>query len=315
MEKILDVPFAGLGEDAHGEFFHHYCRFWEAMTYDTVSYEVCVTEMLPEGGALRAETAGVVKDSESFEAYPWDELPAIFWEKAGPRLDALAAAMPDRMRAVGGIGNGVFEISEDLVGFEGLCYMLVDDPGLFAELYKRIGELLVGLWTTLLERYGDTFCVCRTGDDMGFKSQTLLAPETLAEHVVPQYVRIGKVVHDSRRPYLLHSCGCIFDLMEPLIEAGIDAKHSNEDVIAPYDRWIELYGDRIGLFGGVDTDRLCRMVPEDIHAFVVEEGTRFRATANGFAMGSGNSIPDYVPVEGYLAMVRGVQEIRRRENR
>ena len=101
--------------------------------------------------------------------------------------------------------------------------------------------------------------------------------------------------------------------MPSLIAAGIDAKHSNEDVIGPYYRWIDGYGDRIGLFGGIEMDRLCRMEPDDIYEFVIEEGARFRATANGFALGSRNSIPDYVPVDGYLAMVRAVQEIRRRE--
>lgn len=30
----------------------------------------------------------------------------------------------------------------------------------------------------------------------------------------------------------------------------------------------------------------------------------------GVAFGSGNSIPDYVPVEGYLAMINAVREYR-----
>ena len=30
----------------------------------------------------------------------------------------------------------------------------------------------------------------------------------------------------------------------------------------------------------------------------------------GFAIGSGNSIPDYVPVKGYLAMIDAVREYR-----
>ena len=98
--------------------------------------------------------------------------------------------------------------------------------------------------------------------------------------------------------------------MEDVIEIGIDAKHSNEDVIAPFDRWIKLYGDRIGLFGGIDVDLLCQEKPEVITEKVVEMGKRFRNNTKGYALGSGNSIPDYVPVEGYLAMVRAAQQIR-----
>ncbi len=152
-----------------------------------------------------------------------------------------------------------------------------------------------------------------TGDDLGFKTSTLMPPDVLHAHIIPQYRRIVSVIHDSGHPYLQHSCGKIFPVMDAWIDAGIDAKHSNEDAVAPYDEWIERYSDRIGLFGGIDTDRVCRMDPDELFEFVVESGTRFREDANGYALGSGNSIPDYVPVEGYLAMIRGAREIRARE--
>jgi len=47
------------------------------------------------------------------------------------------------MKSLGGIGNGVFEISEDLVGFQHLAYLMVDAPVLFADLYCKIGDLMV----------------------------------------------------------------------------------------------------------------------------------------------------------------------------
>ncbi len=46
---------------------------------------------------------------------------------------------------------------------------------------------------------------------------------------------------------------------------------------------------------------------------VLEQGTEFRKNAKGYGLGSGNSIPGYIPVEGYLAMVAAASEIRRRE--
>jgi uroporphyrinogen decarboxylase len=114
-------------------------------------------------------------------------------------------------------------------------------------------------------------------------------------------------------PFLWHSCGKIFAVMDEMIDLGIDAKHSNEDIIAPFDRWIELYGQRIGLLGGIDVDLLCQKKPEEIKETVFENGKRFRKTARGYALGSGNSIPDYVPVDGYLAMIEGAQKIRESE--
>lgn len=316
MEKILGGSFADFhngGSAELAEYFRNHCRFFREMTYDTVSYEVCINDLTPGGGALIGKREGVIQNRADFESWPWDDFPRIYWEYATPRFDALAAAMPPGMKAVGGIGNGVFEISEDLVGFENLCFMQEDEPELFAELYQRIGAMVLGLWQTFLDRYGSVYCVARIGDDLGFKTSTLIQPESLIQHVIPQYERIIRRVHASGLPYLQHSCGRIFPVMDAWIAAGINAKHSNEDAVAPYDEWIARYSDRIGLFGGIDTDRVCRMAPDDLFEFVVESGTRFRQTANGYALGSGNSIPDYVPVDGYLAMVRAGQEIRHRE--
>ena len=87
------------------------------MTYDTVSYEVCITEILPGHGAIMGGK-GPIQNRADFERYPWDELPARYWALAEPKFDALRRHLPPGMKALGGVGNGVFEISEDLVGFE-----------------------------------------------------------------------------------------------------------------------------------------------------------------------------------------------------
>lgn len=315
MERVLGTPFAALAEGDERDldaFFAHYCGFFREMTYDTVSYEVCITEILPDHGAIYGGK-GPIQNRADFERYPWDELPARYWELATPFFDALARQMPAGMKALGGVGNGVLEISEDLVGFESLAYVQADDPELFAELYGRIGDLMATIWQEFLARYSDTYAVCRMGDDLGFKSTTLVSPATLRRYVIPQYRRVIDQIHGAGKPFLWHSCGNIFSIMDDVIALGIDAKHSNEDAIAPFETWIERYGDRIGLLGGIDVDILCRDDPAHIQATVRERGLAYRRMARGYALGSGNSIPEYVPVEGYLAMVHAAQEIRELE--
>lgn len=317
MEKILHIPLEALaaGDAAdRDEFFRHYCGFWKDMTYDTVSYEVCITEILPDNGALFGGKPGPIQSRADFERYPWDELPERFWREAEPRFRALIKHLPPGMKALGGVGNGVFEVSEDLVGFEYLAYMSTDDPELLADVYRKIGDLMLNLWTTFLERYGEYFAVCRFGDDLGFKASTLTSPKIIRKHIVPQYARVVQAIKAAGKPFLWHSCGNIFVVMEDVIEAGIDAKHSNEDVIAPFEEWLRRYNDRIALLGGIDVDLLCQKSPEEIVETVVEKGWRYRGMAKGFALGSGNSIPDYVPVEGYLAMIEGAKRIRAMES-
>ena len=316
MEKILDVEFAGLFEGTPAdvsEFFRHYCEFFSAMTYDTVSFEVCITDVLPGHGALSGGMKGPIQNRADFETYPWDNITELYRNHAAGKLDALAASLPPGMKAVGGVGNGVFEISEDLVGLECLPFLKVDDPELYHDLFVKIGDMIYVIWSWFLPRYGDSFAACRMGDDLGFKSSLLTNPATVRGHIFPQYSRIIDLIHSFGIPFIWHSCGCIFEVMEDAIALGIDAKHSNEDAIAPFARWIDSYGGRIGLLGGFDMDFLGRHSPEEVFERVSRLGREYRNTAHGYALGSGNSIPDFIPVDNYLAMIRAAQAIRSEE--
>ncbi len=70
-----------------------------------------------------------------------------------------------------------------------------------------------------------------------------------------------------------------------------------------YERW----HDRFAILGGIDVDFVCRSTPEQVY-------TRCRAmlerTAGrgGYALGTGNSVPSYVPDEQYFAILRAVVE-------
>jgi uroporphyrinogen decarboxylase len=160
-----------------------------------------------------------------------------------------------------------------------------------------------------MERYGDIYCVLRFGDDLGFKSNTLLSSDDIRRHIIPQYTKIISAIHKYNKPFLLHSCGCIFEVVPDLIRAGIDAKHSNEDQIAEFLVWVEKYGDQIGNFGGIDTDAVCRLSLSDIREYITDLLGRCKKKG-GLAFSSGNTIPDYVPPDHYLEMVNTVRKIR-----
>ena len=208
---------------------------------------------------------------------------------------------------------GIFEASQDLVGFEPLCVMQCLDPELFRDLFVRIGDLWVELWNWVICNYHEMFVFYRMGDDLGHKTSTMIDPDVVRMHILPQYKRVIDLVHASGKKFLLHSCGNIFPLMDDIISLGIDAKHSNEDQIAPFMEWIEKYSDKIGLFGGFDLNLLILSTPDDVYGEVLKQGTVYRNKANGYGLGSGNSIPGYIPVDGFLAMIEATKEIRKRE--
>jgi uroporphyrinogen decarboxylase len=111
------------------------------------------------------------------------------------------------------------------------------------------------------------------------------------------------MTHAKRLPYFLHSSGKVDAIMEDLIaDVGIDGKHSFEDAIIPVQDFQTRYGRRIAVLGGLDINILSGGTAEEVRAhtrFLIETcGPRGR-----YAVGSGNSVPSYVPVENYLAMI------------
>lgn len=85
------------------------------------------------------------------------------------------------MKAYGGCGYGIFETAQDLVGYESLCVMQYLDPELFADIFRKIGELYETLWTKMLEEYDDLFVFYRMGDDLGHRMATMLEPDTIRQ--------------------------------------------------------------------------------------------------------------------------------------
>jgi len=165
----------------------------------------------------------------------------------------------------------------------------------------RVGELQTQYYEWLLDL--DRLIVVFPGDDMGFRTGTLIAPDQLRRYTLPWHKRFARMAHEKGLPYFVHSCGNLEAIMGDLMdEVGIDGKHSFEDAIKPAAQAQAEWGDRIAILGGVDVDVLGRQDPDAVRAYVrtlIDTcGPRGR-----FAVGSGNSIPSYIPVESYLTMV------------
>jgi len=314
MEKLLGYKFAELLNGSRAdkkEYYRSFTQAWLKMEYDVVVFEGCMTFVMPGAGALGGNQPGVIKTREDFNKYPWDELTDMYFAKFGEDFELLREVMPQGMKAAGGIGNGIFEVVQDLVGYMDLCYIQMDDIELFRDLFTKAGDVLSKIWSRFLAEYGDVFCVCRFGDDLGFKTATLLSHSDIRKHIIPQHKRIIDIVHQHNKPFLLHSCGQIFDVMNDIIASGIDAKHSNEDVIAPFSRWVSDYGKKIGNFGGVDTDVICSDDTSYVKKYTTDILKQVARGNSGIAIGTGNSLPDYISIAGYLAMNETVREFRR----
>ena len=293
------------------EAYRRICQFGLRHGYDCIPFEMSVCALVQDGQGVLGHGKVLISSMEDLEQFPWQEKKAEFIQKFEDNFRALRQALPPGMKAVGGLGFGIFETVQDFVPYQDLALLQVDEPEVFARLWHQVGDLHFSLWQWVLDHHADSFAVCRFGDDLGFRSSTLLNPADIRTHILPQYQRIVKLVHEREKPFLLHSCGKIYDVMDDLIDTvGIDAKHSNEDGIDTFDVWVDRYGDRIGNFGGVEMNILTNGTESEVKKYVQQILAKVGRGHGGIAIGSGNQISSYTKPELFIAMTEAVREWR-----
>ena len=236
-------------------------------------------------------------DRDSFLRYQWPDVSNCDFSliaKAGKFLEGNMKFIPYSY-------DGILENAIGIVGYENLCYMLYDDEELFADIFEKIGSITMEYFEKCLEydEVGAILC----NDDWGFNSQTMLPPHVLRKYVFPWYQKIVKSANDKGRLAIVHSCGYYHDIIDDMVDMiQFDGKHSFEDNIYPVEKAYQDLKDRIAILGGLDMNFLTYKNSEEVY----QRSKKMLALTKqgGYALGSGNSIPDYVPDDNYLAMLR-----------
>ena len=243
----------------------------------------------------------VIGDEASFEAYKWPDPEQFDFS----RLEKIRPFLPDGMKLMVMGPGGVLENVITLVGYDNLCLMLYDNPALAAAVFDKVGEGLLKYYETTLEF--DTVGLLMSNDDWGFKTQTFISPADMEKYVFPWHKKYVDLAHSRGTPAILHSCGYFNDVMDAVIDMGFDGKHSYEDIILPVEEAYEKWHSRIAILGGIDVNFIIQRSEEEIAA-------RCRAMLKssegrgGYALGTGNSVPEYIPQDHFIALLRAALE-------
>lgn len=255
------------------------------------------TGMTPVGerSYVLANTHDIASRAD-FEKYPWPNMAAVDYSP----FERVAKFLPEGMKVICIGPGGVLENVMWLLGYEGISYLLYDDEALVQDMFDAVGSRIVECFDKVAA-YGVVGAMA-LGDDMGFKTQTMLSPDVYRKYLFPWHKKLVETVHRHGKPIILHACGNLSEVMKDVVDCGWDGRHSFEDVIEPIWKVKEEWGDRIAVLGGFDMDKLTRMSVREVRKhtrFLIEKC----APGGGWALGSGNSVANYIPVENFLAML------------
>ena len=245
---------------------------------------------------------GIITDNESFNRYKWLNPNDFNYSE----LDSFAEILPKGMKIIVCGPDGVLENVIGIVGYDNLCIMLYENPQLVSDIFEHVGERLLNYYNHCIKY--DCVGALISNDDWGFNTQTMLSPADMRKYCFPWHKKISQAAHEQGKYAILHSCGRYDEVIDDVIDdMKFDARHSYEDNITPVEIAYPKLHDKIAVLGGIDVDFMTRKSPEEVY----NRAKRLIEMTNdggGYALGTGNSIADYIPIENYFAMTRAALE-------
>lgn len=212
-------------------------------------------------------------------------------------------------RAIVFLGHDAFEFSHYLRGMENLLMDYVLDPG-FAQ---RVARIVMDYKRRVLERAAEVGAdILCTGDDYAHNRAPIMSPEHFERFVLPYLKEAVGVAKGSGLPFMKHTDGCLWPILDMIVGAGIDILDPVEPVAGmDIGRVKEAYGDRIALAGNVDCGHLLPHGTAEEVVEAVKETLAKGAVGGGLILASSNSIHPAVKPENYRAMVDAARKYGR----
>lgn len=220
------------------------------------------------------------------------------------RLQSLRSAVKKfkGKKAIVFLTHDAFEFSHYLRGgMDNLFMDYIMNPNMVHKLAEIVIDYKIKLMQLAIKEGAD---VIVSGDDYAGRKGPLMSPRHFQEFILPYLRQSVNAAHEMGIPYIKHTDGNIWMILDMMVDAGIDAIDPLEPIAGmDIGEVKQKYGDRIAVVGNIDcTNLLPHGTAEDIED-AVKETIAKAATGGGYILASSNSIHPSVKPENYKAMV------------
>lgn len=193
------------------------------------------------------------------------------------------------------------------MGFEDFCMALYDQPELVAELFRQNALAELNMLDLLVQEFGDKIGTLLYSDDLAYTEGLMVSANTYRTYLWPYVRQIIDVAKKLDAPVIYHTDGRLWELFDDFAEMGVHGIQPLEPKSMDLLELKEKRGHQFCLMGSIDIDRICRGTPEEIEEMVREKISHLGHNG-GYAVGTSNTVPDYVNFENYRAMIEAAHK-------
>ena len=90
------------------------------------------------------------------------------------------------------------------------------------------------------------------GDDLAYTESLLVSPKIFRKYFFPWIEELAGIAHAAGMPFIMHSDGRLWQVLDDLIALGVNALHPIEAKAMDIYDLKRRYGQKIAIFGNVD---------------------------------------------------------------
>ncbi len=247
-------------------------------------------------------------DSGTQVLHDWSELDS-FLENM-PATDNPAIFAPVREAKAEAEGRYVLAQAfnyfyERLWGLRGMQNLLMDFylfPDELERLCDGLLQFALGLVDGAAEAGADGLA---TSNDLGHQQGLMMHPDSFRTFLKPLHIRMANACHERGMDYWMHSCGNLTDIVEDLIEAGVDCLHPLQYGAMDWRNTARIINGRMTAWAGIDVQHILQEEnPDGVRAHVRELlDTFYIAGAGKCVVAAGNGITGSTPLENIDAFL------------
>jgi len=197
---------------------------------------------------------------------------------------------------------------EFMVGMNDFMMACYEDKPFIEEILEDSTEYLIEFCKAIVSESVDFIW---PADDIAFKSGLFLPPKFMKEMWVPRMARIMEPALDAGIPVMFHSDGKLDEIVEDLIEMGVNCLNPMDPYGIDYRDYKKRYGNRLCLSGNIDIEfPLSKGTPEDVEKDV-RQHMEVLKPGYGYVAGSSHSIVNYIPYENFVTMINAIHKYGR----
>ena len=174
----------------------------------------------------------------------------------------------ERLR-VAAIGGWIFDNARYLRKLE--VYLM--DLALYPEELRILHTHVAGVYEALIHAAGKAAAdAIMIGEDMGTQTGLLFSPTMFRDFFKPDYTRLMGIAHEYGMRVLMHSCGSNREILDDLIDCGVNAFQFDQPTVYDMDELAALFRRRrVALYSPTDIQKI---LPTGDRDFIRKETLR-----------------------------------------